>query len=144
VASNHIARPFPDISYQFLGVSTGHHAASHYRGNAGKEASYKRICIWHMQMFADLCIKLAAVKEDGGTMLDNTFVVQTSDVGESNGHSHFDTPVALAGGAPFRGGRAVAYPRGTPLAGLFLSVLNAAGVPVTKFGDGIAPLGDLT
>jgi hypothetical protein len=141
VASNHIARPFPDVSYKFLGISTGHHGASHYRGNAGKEASYKRICQWHMQMFADLCSKLDAVKEDAGTLLDSTFVVQASDVGDSNGHSHGDTPVVLAGGAPFKGGRAIAFPPKTPLASLYLSVLQAAGVPATRFGsDGAAPL----
>jgi hypothetical protein len=144
VASSHIARPFPDVSYKFLGVSYGHHTASHYRGNAAKEDAYKRICVWHLEMFADLCTKLQAISEDGGTMLDNTFVVQTSDVCESNSHSHIDTPVALAGGAPFKGGRAIAYPRGTPLASLYLSVLAAAGVPTATFGDGTTPLMDLS
>jgi hypothetical protein len=144
VASNHIASPFPDVSYRFLGVSRGHHAASHYKGNPGKEADYQRICLWHVQMFADLCSKLNAVREDGGTMLDSTFVVQSSEVGDSNGHSHADTPVLLAGGAPFKGGRSIAYPRGTPLAGLYLAVLGAAGVPATRFGsDGTAPLAGL-
>jgi hypothetical protein len=47
----------------------------------------------------------------------------------------------LAGGAPFKGGRAIAFPPKTPLASLYLSVLVAAGVPATRFGsDGVTPL----
>jgi hypothetical protein len=145
VVSNHIAPPFPDVSYRFLGVSPGHHAASHYKGNAGKEEAYKKTCLWHMEIFADLCRKLDAVREDAGTLLDGTFIVQSSDVGDSNGHSHHDTTVVVAGGPPFKGGRSIAYPRGTPVASLFLSVLQAAGVPATKFGsDGTTPLAALT
>jgi hypothetical protein len=51
----------------------------------------------------------------------------------------------IAGGEPvFKMGRDVPYPSRTPIANLFISILNAVGVPAKTFGvDGTAPLSDL-
>jgi hypothetical protein len=144
VISHILAPPFPDISYTFLGAASGHHAASHWF-DANQENDYRKICRWHMQQLGDLLGKLDAVPDGAGTLLDGTFVMQTSDCGYSHTHDHKNLPVVIAGGAGrFKTGRHVVYPPTTPIANLFISVLNAVGVPATRFGeDGTGPLANL-
>jgi hypothetical protein len=62
--------------------------------------------------------------------------------GMSNGdmHVHTNLPIVLAGGAELAGGRHLRYPAGTPIANLYLSVLNRVGVPVERFGDSTGKL----
>jgi Protein of unknown function (DUF1552) len=144
VISHILAPPFPDIGYTFLGAASGHHAASHWF-DEGQENDYRKICRWHLRQLGDLLGKLDAVPEGAGTLLDGTFVVQTSDCGYSHTHDHTNLPVVIAGGAGrWKTGRHVVYPPSTPIANLFVSVLNAVGVPTTRFGqDGTRPLENL-
>ena len=72
-------------------------------------------------------------------------VILTSDCGEARWHDHAKLPILLAGGAGvFKMGRHLAYPSGQTVGNLYLSVLQALGVPATSFGaDGKAPLPNL-
>jgi hypothetical protein len=67
-------------------------------------------------------------------------------VGNARSHDHGHLPVLVGGGGGvFKMGRHVSYPNETPIANLFISVLNGLGVPTTSFGaDGKGPLADLT
>jgi hypothetical protein len=78
-------------------------------------------------------------------VLDRTFVLMSGDVGNPRSHDHDHLAVMVAGGGGvFKMGRHVSYPAGTPVANLFISVLNGLGVPATSFGsDGRGPLPDL-
>jgi hypothetical protein len=144
VISHQIAPSYPALSYSHMGVAGGHHSISHFHNGADREL-YRRIQIWHMQQVTDLLQKLDAVPDGAGTLLDATFVVQSSDVGQPNGHDHAHLPVMVAGGGGvFKMGRHVSYPAETPIANLFISILNGLGVPTTTFGDdGTRPLADL-
>jgi hypothetical protein len=144
VISHQIAPSYPALSYSHMGISGGHHSISHFHGGNDR-ALYRRIQLWHMEQVADLLQKLDAAPGDSGTLLDSTFVVQSSDVGSPNGHDHAHLPVMVAGGGGvFKMGRHVSYPAQTPIANLFISVLNGLGVPTTTFGvDGNKPLQDL-
>lgn len=139
-----LAPPYPNIAYSFVEAPAGHHTCSHWH-NANEEVYYRRICLWHNQQVADLLKKLDAVADDGGTLLDNTFVLLSSDCGYSKQHDHANLPVLAAGGAGvFKTGRHITHPKQTPLANLFVSVLNGVGVPAKTFGsDGVAPLADI-
>jgi hypothetical protein len=141
VVSHMLAPPYPNISYGFIQAPAGHHTCSHWH-NPDEEVYYRRICAWHNQQLGDLLTKMDRVSEDGGTLLDNSFVIMSSDCGYSRLHDHKNLPVVFAGGAgTFKQGRHVVYPAGTPLANLFISVLNAVGVPAKSFGsDGRGPL----
>jgi hypothetical protein len=145
VISNQIAPSYPAISYIHMGVAGGHHSISHFHAAADHDL-YRKIQIWHMQVVADLLTRLDAVPEAGGTLLDHTFVVQASDVGMPNSHDHSHLPVMVAGGGGvFKMGRHLDYPTETPIANLFIAVLNGLGVPTTTFGvDGTAPLPNLS
>jgi hypothetical protein len=145
VISNQIAPSYPAISYNHIGVSGGHHSISHFHSESDK-GNYKKCVEWHMKVLADLLVKLDAIPEGSGTLLDHSFVVTSSDVGNARSHDHGHLPVMVAGGGGvFKMGRHVSYPNETPLANLFISILNGLGVPATTFGaDGKAPLPDLT
>jgi hypothetical protein len=141
VISHMIAPSFPGRSYAFMGVATDHHGCSHFSKPDDLD-KYRKIQLWHLAQVADLLERLDAIPEESGTVLDNTFVIQTSDCGESRNHDHRHLPVLVAGGGGvFKMGRHLALPPRTPIANLFLSVLNGLGIPATTFGqDGTAPL----
>jgi hypothetical protein len=145
VISNQIAPSYPAITYSHIGVNAGHHSLSHFH-SANDKNLYRKCQQWHVSVIADLIARLDAVPEGNGTLLDHTFVVQSSDVGQPNSHDHAHLPVLVAGGGGvFKMGRHISYPTETPLANLFISVLNGLGVPTTRFGaDGTGPLPGLT
>jgi hypothetical protein len=144
VISNQIAPSYPAITYNHIGVSGGHHSVSHFNSE-GEKGQYRKCVQWHVKVIAELLEKLDAVREGTGTLLDSTFVVQSSDVGNPRSHDHAHLPVMVAGGGGvFKMGRHISYPNETPIANLFISVLNGLGVKATTFGaDGTRPLDNL-
>jgi hypothetical protein len=78
-------------------------------------------------------------------MLDHTVFLYGTGISDSNTHFHDDLPIALVGGqkAGIKGGRYVRYPLGTPIANLYLSLLDNLGVPIERFGDSTGRLDNL-
>jgi hypothetical protein len=87
--------------YQFLmGTSTAHHATSHHGGSPAKLAALTQIDTWEITQLATVLSALDGVMEsDGTTVLDNTTVYVSTDIGDGATHNHWDMPVLLAGGA---------------------------------------------
>jgi hypothetical protein len=58
-------------------------------------------------------------------------------MGNSNVHNHKRCPLLLAGhaGGHLKGGLHVKAPDGTPMANVFLTLLNDLGVQLPSFGD---------
>ena len=75
--------------------------------------------------------------EGPGTLLDNTVVVWLSEITRGNTHSHRDAPFLLAGGAggAIRTNRYLNFPGEVPHNNLWVSLMNAMGVPGNTFGD---------
>jgi hypothetical protein len=97
--------------------------------------------------FAKLLDMLAAERDPAGTLLDNSLVLKTSEVAEGRSHVGGNMPVVLAGaaGGAVKPGRLVVTPPGTPLANLYVSILQAFGLPDAKFGTkGTGPLPGLS
>jgi hypothetical protein len=89
-----------------------------------------------MDQFAYFLTKLKKTNEGGGSLLDHTIVTYGSGISDGNKHNHDDLPVLLAGGSRmFKTGRHVRFPQSAPVSSLYLSVLDAAGVPTEQFGD---------
>jgi hypothetical protein len=64
-------------------------------------------------------------------------------MGDGNLHRHTDLPCVLVGNLNGRiamGGRHLAYPSGTPMTNLLLTVLDKVGVEVEAIGDSTGPL----
>ena len=146
---------FPDggfTSWQFIGFGDQHHALTHDPDdpaidptcNLTNAQKIDAICTWQSQRILHLLQALDAIQDaDGRTILDNTLVLVTSDVGDGALHTHDTMPVLLAGGGGTvtkTGQLVVAGPgdqgvKGQqPFANLFMSMLEFAGVPTTTFG----------
>jgi hypothetical protein len=146
VATFVLAHDGSNKPYPFIGVSEGHHDLSHHQGNEQKKKKIAQINRYHISQFAYLIEKLRSIKEGEGTLLDNCMVVYGSGIADGNSHAHDDLPVLLAGrgGGSIQTGRHVRYPKNTPMANLFLSMLERAGVATPRLGDSTGPLDQLS
>jgi len=75
-------------------------------------------------------------------MLDHSLLVYGSALSDGNMHLYKDLPVLLVAGgvAGIRGGRHIRYPENTPMANLYLTLLDKLGIHVENFGDGTGKL----
>jgi hypothetical protein len=132
-----------NINFAFLkGVSGAHHSLSHHQNDPDKLRQYQLIGRWHVEQMAYLLGKLRAVREGEKSLLDNTMVLFGSDLRDGNKHDPKDLPIVVAGRA---GGRLAVghhrrYAADTPLANLYVSLLEAFGTPVARFADSTGPL----
>lgn len=131
-------------SYPFIGVPEGHHDLSHHGNDAGKKEKIKQINLFHARQLAYLIERMKGVREaDGSTLLDNTMLVYGSGIGDGDAHNHDNLPVLLfgKGGGTLKPGRHLQFEKETPLANLYLSMLDKFGAPpVEKHGDSTGKL----
>lgn len=123
---------------RWLGIDEGHHTLSH-EPDSNEDAYEKliRINTWYCEQVAYLAKRLADTPEPGGegSMLDNTTIVWTNELGKGNSHTRDDIPFVLVGGGlGFKTGRAVnlgdAYHNR-----LLMSICGAMGQEVDSFGN---------
>ena len=132
-----------DISFRFLeGVTMGHHDTSHHAKNEDKLRQYQIISQWHVQQYARLLGKLRSMKEGDSTVLDNSMIVFGSALSDGDAHSPHKLPIVVGGGGGGRidTGQHRTYAEDTPLANLYVSMLDAFGAPVERFADSTGPL----
>jgi hypothetical protein len=138
-----LARETSNRTYPETGVSDPHHPLSHHGNDPVKIERLSKINAFHVSLFAEYLQKLAATKEAGGTLLDNSLILYGSGMGNPNVHDHTNLPVIVAGGANagVKGGRHLRYEKNVPLANLHLTLLDRAGVKLEKFGDSSGIIG---
>ena len=141
-----LAREVSARAYPEIGVSDSHHPLSHHQDKPANLERLHKVNEYHFRQFAHLVRKLAATPEGDGTMLDSTLLLYGTGISDSNTHFHDDLPVALIAGKDtgVTGGRYVRYPRGTPIANLYMTILDKMGFPLEKFGDSTGMLKDLS
>lgn len=132
-------------SYRFIDVPEGHHDLSHHMRKPEKQAKIAKINLFHIEQLAYLLEKLKAISEGEGSLLDHCMILYGSGIGDGNRHNHDDLPILLAGKAngAIKTNRHVKYRRETPLADLYVSMLNLMGVPIDAFGDSKGRIEDL-
>jgi hypothetical protein len=92
-------------------------------------------------LFASFVEKLKATPDGDGSLLDHAGIVYGCALSDGNAHSNIDLPLLVAGHAGgIPGGRHVAAPDKTPVANLFVNLLNGVGVETDKFADSTAAL----
>ena len=123
---------------RWIGVDEGHHALSHEPdSNAKVQDKLTRINKWFCEQMAYLAKRLSDTPEPGGTgsLLDNTLIVWTNELGKGNSHTLDDIPfVLLGGGLPFEMGRSLRLPR-VPHNRLLMALANGFGHRITRFGN---------
>jgi hypothetical protein len=82
------------------------------------------------------------MKEGERSVLDNSMILFASALSDGNSHNPHRLPVVLGGGAGGRieAGQHLVYGEDTPLADLYVSMLDAFGTPVERFADSTGPL----
>jgi hypothetical protein len=60
-----------------------------------------------------------------------------SSMGDGNEHELQNLPILLLGGGAghLKGGKHLVYPKDTPIANLYLAVLDKLNIPLERFGD---------
>lgn len=138
VASLQYTNSVGQAKMRWLGVEEGHHDLSH-EPDANDEAQAKltKINHWFCGELAYLCQRLAETPEPGGdgTLLDNTTIVWTNELGQGNSHTLDNIPFVLVGnGLDFQMGRSLKFER-APHNRLLMSMAHAFGHRVSKFGN---------
>jgi len=123
---------------RWVGVSEGHHTLSHEPDtNKKAQESLIKINKWYCEQMAYLAKRLAETPEPGGggSLLDNTLIVWTNELGKGNSHTHNDIPFVLLGnGLDFKMGRSIKYNK-VPHNRLLLALANGMGHHIEKFGN---------
>jgi hypothetical protein len=125
---------------RWLGIEKGHHALSHEPDtNQEVQEQLTKINRWYCEQLAYLARRLAETPEPGGegTLLDNTTLIWTNELGKGNSHTLSDIPFVLVGGGlGFRMGRSVKFGgKGVPHNRLLLSLAHAFGHRIERFGN---------
>lgn len=127
-----------NINFSWLdGVKDAHHSLSHHQNEEDKLRQYEIIAKWHMAQYAYMLERMKTLREGEQSLLENSMVMFGSDLRDGNAHDPHNLPIVLAGqgGGRITTGRHVINSRNTPLANLYLSMLDVMGTPVEKFAD---------
>jgi hypothetical protein len=126
-----------------MGITVAPHDLSHYTPGERMAASQRRDQK-QSDLLAHLLDKLEAVKEaDGSSLLDHVCLSYGSNIRSI--HYLDNCPAIVAGGgAGIRLGEHVVVPDKTPLANLWLTLLQGVGIETGAFGDSTGTLGELT
>ncbi|HLJ56789.1 MAG TPA: DUF1552 domain-containing protein [Chthonomonadaceae bacterium] len=151
VATLQFTNSVGEAHFRWLGIDEGQHTLSH-KPDSDADAMDKltRINKWYCEQMAYLAKRLAETPEPGGggSLLDNTTVLWTNELGKGNTHTLNDIPFVLVGnGLGFKMGRSLQYNH-VPHNRLLMALAHSFGHNIPKFGNpnycGDGPLPNLT
>ena len=124
-------------AYPELGFGDPHHSLTHHQGDTSKIEKVVKVNVFHTTLFNHLLERMKSVPDGDGTLLDHSLILYGSPLSDGNMHTYKDLPVLLItpGVAAMRGGRHVRYPKDTPVANLYLALLEKLGIQAETFGD---------
>jgi len=119
-----------------------HHGLTHGQGNQHVRSKLEALDHFHIQQFTSLVMKMKDIKEGEGTLLDNMMFTLGSGISDGSLHIYTDLPTLVAGraGGAIEPGNHVKSDPGTPIANLWLSMINAMGLKMDTLGDSTAKL----
>jgi hypothetical protein len=143
IATFMFANEVSNQNFSFVeGVKGGHHSLSHHMNQEENLRQYQLINRWHVEQYAYLLRKLGAMKEGESTVLANSMILFGSGLRDGNSHNPHNLPIVLGGrgGGRIATGQHLVYTEDSPLANLYLSMLEAFGTPVERFADSTGKL----
>jgi hypothetical protein len=151
IATLQITNSVGGAKMRWLGIDEGHHELSHEPdSNESAQDKLTRINKWYCEQMAYLANRLAETPEPGGdgSLLDNTLIVWTNELGKGNSHTLDNIPfVMVGGGLDFKMGRALNL-KNIPHNRLLLSFAHGFGHRIERFGNpdfcGGGPISELT
>lgn len=139
VSTFQFMRSVGQAQMRWLGVEEGHHSLSHDPDdNLESFGKLKKINTWFCEQVAYLAKRLSETPEPAGegSLLDNTLIVWTNELGKGNSHTLDNIPlVMVGGGAGFKMGRFLKLDS-IPHNRLWLAIAHAMGhLELQSFGQ---------
>ena len=124
-------------AYPELGFGDQHHSLTHHQGDRAKIEKVIQINVFHARLYQYFLEKMRSVPDGDGSLLDHSLLVYGSPLSDGNMHLYKDLPVLLVAGRATRieGDRHVRLPENTPIANLYLTLLDTLGIHLERFGD---------
>lgn len=139
-------------TWKELGITVDEHGIGHtHPDDPNRDKNAIPIRQFHAARVADLAKRLDAIKEGGGTMLDNTLIIWMSDSAEEHHGQGTQWPMVVVGNLGGRlktAGRFLQFPKygdtgHRTMSNFYLSLLHAVGDKREKFGDPDLALQDI-
>jgi hypothetical protein len=170
VVSFSLGNAFGPGPMPWIDIGDDYHTLTHRMADPGVADQVAKCISWEVEQIAAFIARLKAMPEGEHSVLYNTAMLVSSDVGEGGPHNHDNMACLIAGnaGGAIASGRhlafkpedanarrmasrrtfadraaALAIPNTNRLANVHLSMLQAAGVPATSFGDSTGPIAGL-
>ncbi|TSA31031.1 MAG: DUF1552 domain-containing protein [Opitutales bacterium] len=123
------------------GVKNETHGLTHHGNEPDKISELRKIEEAQLAVFGEMLSTFRDTRETGGNLLDRTQILYGSCLGNANSHSNQNLPLILAGGG-FRHGQHLTFDtvNNTPLANLYVSILQNLGVEADKFATSTGTL----
>ena len=126
-------------TFEFLGINDELHMLSHFvrtRNRSSGLSGYDKINHWYIQQFGRFIDRLKSLKDNDGTVFDNSAILFGSGIKHGDYHSVSDLPLVLAGGGGGKilPGRYVEYPN-VPNGNLHLKLMEIMGVEREQYGN---------
>ena len=117
-------------------AETDYHNLSHHGQRDSHLTDLENVDTQQMKLFNRLLSSLANTMTRETTLLDETMVLLGSNMGNANTHTNTNLPILLAGGGlRHQGHLAFNTENNTPLANLFVTILQLFGLPTSAFGS---------
>ncbi len=137
IATLQYMRSVGQAQMRWLGIEEGHHSLSHEPdSNTSAYEKLKKINTWFAGEFAYLAKRLSDTPEPmgEGSMLDNTLLVWTNELGKGNSHTLDNIPcIMIGGGAGFKMGRSLNFEKAAHNR-LWMAVAQSMGHDLQAFG----------
>jgi hypothetical protein len=132
-------------TYNQIGVPDAFHPLSHHQNDPAKLDRLAKVQVYHSEAYARFLKRMASTKDGDGTLLDHSILVYGSNMSNSDMHNNDPLPIAVFGHGygKIKGGQHLHYPQDTPLANLWLTLLNRAGIPADKHGNSTGVLAEV-
>jgi len=123
-------------TYNQIGVSDAFHPLSHHQNDPAKLDRLAKVQTYHSEAYARFLKRMASVQDGDGTLLDHSILIYGSNMSNSDMHNNDPLPIAVFGHAygKIKGGQHLHYPQDTPLANLWVTLLQRAGIPIESHG----------
>jgi hypothetical protein len=145
IATMMMAAEVSNMTYNFVGVPDAFHPVSHHQGDATKIEKLVKIQTFHSQQVAKFLKRLADTPDGDGSLLDHSLIVYGSNMSNSNAHNQYPLPTTVLGGAcgKLKSGQHIMAAEHTPLANLWLTLMNRSGIAMDKIGDSTSQFAEI-
>ncbi|MSR35276.1 MAG: DUF1552 domain-containing protein [Gemmatimonadetes bacterium] len=127
-----------NMSFPESGTSKPWHSASHHGNTPAGIMDFNKINQYRLSQFTYFLDKLKNTMEGDASLLDKTVIVWGSAMGDGNTHNNIRCPLLLLGhgNGALEGNLHLRAPKGTPMANVFVSLMQRIGHDdMRSFGD---------